>query len=82
MLERWVKESQAEDGQAFRGNGKLAPEQEKIRALKTKVKKLQMEKDILKKAKNTLSSVPDVPGTGCFPAVPLPLPAQQRKRAC
>ena len=50
MLGRWVKESQAGDGQAFRGNGKLTPEQEEIRALKAKVKKLQMEKDILKKA--------------------------------
>jgi transposase len=50
MLGRWVKESQAGDGQAFRGNGKLTPEQEEIRALKAKVKRLQMEKDILKKA--------------------------------
>ena len=50
MLGRWVKESQSDDGQAFRGNGKLTPEQEEIRALKAQVKKLQMEKDILKKA--------------------------------
>ena len=50
MLGRWVKESQAGDGQAFRGNGKLTPDQEEIRALKAKVKRLQMEKDILKKA--------------------------------
>jgi len=50
MLGRWVKELQSDDGQAFRGNGKLMPEQEEIRALKSKVKKLQMEKEILKKA--------------------------------
>jgi len=50
MLRRWVKESQSDDGQAFRGNGKLTPDQNEIRALKAKVKKLQMEKDILKKA--------------------------------
>ena len=50
MLGRWVKESQSDDGQAFRGNGKLTPDQEEIRALKTQVKKLQIEKDILKKA--------------------------------
>ena len=50
MLGRWVKESQTDDGQAFRGNGKFTPEQEKIRVLKAQVKKLQMEKDILKKA--------------------------------
>jgi len=50
MLGRWVKEHQAGDGQSFRGNGRLTPEQEEIRKLKTQVKRLQMEKDILKKA--------------------------------
>ena len=50
MLGRWVKENDCKDGQAFRGNGKLTPEQEEIRTLKTQVKRLQMEKDILKKA--------------------------------
>jgi transposase-like protein len=39
-----------ESGQAFRGNGKLTPELEEIRALRAQVKRLQMEKDILKKA--------------------------------
>ena len=48
MLGRWVKENDCKDGQAFRGNGKLTPEQEEIRTLKTQVKRLQMEKDILK----------------------------------
>ena len=50
MLGRWVKEHQVEDGQAFRGNGKLNLEQEEIRKLKSQVKRLEMEKDILKKA--------------------------------
>ncbi|MBL3591538.1 MAG: transposase [gamma proteobacterium endosymbiont of Lamellibrachia anaximandri] len=50
MLGRWVKEHQTEDGQAFRGNGKQNPEQEEIRKLKAQVKRLEMEKDILKKA--------------------------------
>ena len=50
MLGRWVKEQQDDDGQAFRGNGKLTPDQEEIRKLKTRVKRLEMEKDILKKA--------------------------------
>lgn len=50
MLGRWVKELESNDGQAFRGNGKLTPEQEEIRTLKAQVKRLQMEKDILKKA--------------------------------
>ena len=50
MLGRWVKEHQAEEGQAFRGNGKLTAEQEEIRKLKAQVKRLEMERDILKKA--------------------------------
>jgi transposase len=51
MLGRWVKEHQADDGYAFRGNGKLTPEQEEIKKLRVQVKRLQMERDILKKAK-------------------------------
>ena len=50
MLGRWVMEHQADDGQAFRGNGKLTPDREEIRKLKAQVKRLNMEKDILKKA--------------------------------
>jgi transposase len=50
MLGRWVKDLQTDDGQAFRGNGKLTPDKEEIRKLKSQVKMLQMEKDILKKA--------------------------------
>lgn len=50
MLGRWVKEQQAEDGHAFRGNGKLTPDQEEIRKLKTRVKRLEMEKELLEKA--------------------------------
>jgi transposase len=49
MLGRWIKEHQGDgNGQAFRGNGKLAPEQEAIRKLKAQVKQLQLEKCILK----------------------------------
>jgi transposase len=50
MLCRWVQEEKACDGHAFRGNGKLTPDQEEIRRLKTENKRLQMEKEILKKA--------------------------------
>ncbi|WP_026179669.1 transposase, partial [Hahella ganghwensis] len=34
MLGRWIREHRRDDGQAFRGNGKLTPEQEEIRRLK------------------------------------------------
>ncbi len=51
MLGRWITEHKGDDdGHAFRGNGKLTPEQEEIRSLKSQVKRLEMEKDILKKA--------------------------------
>lgn len=50
MLGRWVKEQQSDAGQAFRGNGKLTPEQDEIRKLRMQVKRLEMEKEILKKA--------------------------------
>jgi len=51
MLGRWVKEHrESEDGQAFRGNGKLTPEHEEIKRLKAANKRLEMERDILKKA--------------------------------
>jgi transposase len=50
MLGRWVKEFNQDDGQAFRGNGKLTVEQEEIRRLREENKRLKMEKEILKKA--------------------------------
>jgi transposase len=50
MLCRWVQEEQAGDGQSFRGNGRLTPDQEENRRLKAEIKRLRMEKEILKKA--------------------------------
>ncbi len=50
LLNRWVREH-IEDGEdAFRGKGKLRPEQEEIRQLREENKRLKMEKEILKKA--------------------------------
>jgi transposase len=50
VLGRWIKEAENDDGHAFRDNGKLTPEQEEIRKLKAQVKRLEMEREILKKA--------------------------------
>ncbi len=50
VLGRWVKEFEDDDGHAFRGNGKLTPEQLELRQLREEVKRLKMEKEILKKA--------------------------------
>lgn len=50
MLGRWITESESDDGQAFRGHGKLTPEQLELRQLREENKRLKMERDILKKA--------------------------------
>jgi transposase len=50
VLRRWINEFQSDDGQAFRGNGKLTPEQAEIRRLKEENRRLKMEKEVLKKA--------------------------------
>ena len=49
-LSRWVKEYQEKDKHAFIGKGKLSPEQAENRRLKARIKRLEMERDILKKA--------------------------------
>jgi transposase-like protein len=51
LIARWIHEHQADDsGQAFRGYGKLTPELEEIRALKARVKRLEMGREVLKKS--------------------------------
>jgi len=51
LIARWIQEHQADDsGQAFRGNGKITPEQAEIRQLKEENRRLRMEKEVLKKA--------------------------------
>lgn len=50
MLARWIREYQDDKEKAFRGNGKLTDEQLEIRKLKEQVRRLEMEKEILKKA--------------------------------
>ena len=50
ILSRWIRELTEKDGSAFRGNGKLTTEQAEIRQLREEVRRLTMEKEILKKA--------------------------------
>lgn len=50
MISRWIQEYNKEEGQAFRGKGKLSAEQLEIKQLREAVKRLTMEKEILKKA--------------------------------
>lgn len=50
LLSRWVREYKEDEGNAFRGKGKLRVEEGEIRELREEVKRLKMEKEILKKA--------------------------------
>lgn len=50
MLSRWIKEQKEDSDSAFRGRGRLRPEQEELRQLREENKRLKMEKEILKKA--------------------------------
>lgn len=50
LIGRWIKEQEIEGEESFRGQGKLTADQLEIRRLKEEVKRLKMEKEILKKA--------------------------------
>jgi len=50
MLRRWVREYESDESQAFRGNGKLTPEQAELRRLRAENRQLKLEREILKKA--------------------------------
>lgn len=47
---KWVNEYQDVGQTAFPGKGKLMPEDEELRQLRQKVRRLEMEKEVLKKA--------------------------------
>jgi len=49
-LRRWKKQFETNGNQAFPGKGNLNPENEELYRLRKEVKKLRMERDILKKA--------------------------------
>lgn len=50
MISRWHRELINDAHEAFPGHGKLSPEQQRIQELEARVKRLEMEKAILKKA--------------------------------
>jgi len=49
-LRRWKKEFETEGNHAFPGQGKMTPEKEELFKLRKEVKRLKMEREILKKA--------------------------------
>lgn len=50
LIGRWIREEEKTGEESFRGKGKLSLEQLEIRRLKEEVRRLKMEKEILKKA--------------------------------
>lgn len=50
LLSRWIREATENEENSFRGNGKLTDEQLELRRLREEVRRLTMEKEILKKA--------------------------------
>ena len=50
MLRRWKRELEREGGVAFPGKGQQTPEQAELHRLRVENRRLQMERDILKKA--------------------------------
>jgi len=50
MLRRWKRELEKQGAVAFPGKGHQAPEQAELHRLRQEVRRLQMEREILKKA--------------------------------
>ena len=50
LLGRWVKEFRSRPSEPFPGEGRMAGSEKRIRDLEAEVRRLQMERDILKKA--------------------------------
>ncbi len=50
LLGCWVRDYKEKNDRAFPGNGNMSEDQKRIRELEAKVKRLEMEKEILKKA--------------------------------
>lgn len=50
LIGRWIREFKEEGGEAFPGKGKLTPQDEELRKLREELRRVTMERDILKKA--------------------------------
>ena len=59
QIHRWVKDYQADPQHAFPGKGKLRPEDERVKALEAQLKRVTMERDILRKATAYFAKLPE-----------------------
>jgi transposase len=49
-LSRWIKKAKEESGDAFRGNGNRSSKEQEVFELKRRIRELEEEREILKKA--------------------------------
>ena len=49
LVSQWVRKFEKDREHAFPGKGNLTPEQEELRQLRTELRRVTMERDILKK---------------------------------
>ena len=50
VLRLWIRELRQDQEGAFPGKGRLKPQEQRVKELEEKVRRLEMERDILKKA--------------------------------
>lgn len=58
LISRWVAEYSEKGGEAYPGKGKLGISDEKVRVLEQKLRRVTMERDVLKKAIAYFTEVP------------------------
>jgi transposase len=55
MLRKWKRRLEEDGGEAFPGSGRLRPGDEEVRRLRSELRRVQEERDILKKALGIVS---------------------------
>lgn len=50
LLQHWMRRNSSKQTEPFPGKGKLGPEAQRVRELEQKLRRTEMERDILKKA--------------------------------
>jgi transposase len=59
VISRWVMAYERDAEEAFPGKGRLKPQEQRIKALEEEVRRLRMERDILKKATAYFAKISD-----------------------
>lgn len=59
QIHRWVADYKADPEHAFPGKGKLRPEDERVKQLEAQLRRVTMERDILRKATAYFAKLPE-----------------------